>query len=228
VSDPVPVPAGPDLAELRRLAEAATPGPWAWSGSVKYGMYLAHWRPGWGQCTVMDFVRHGMSGAQPRFADERSHMGHKAVDIAVREVPYRDDVVALDHPDARWLAAASPDVVLALLDRIEALEAAAEEQTVACGHEWTTSEPQECNRPAHQDGHHGPGCHATIGHTCAFTEGHRTGHVCGFCGESERCPAVETEQWRCTLPADHGDGFHYFAYVDAGAAGPAGDPETTP
>ena len=112
------------LAELRQLAEAATPGPWHWAGDLRFGMYLAHWRPGWGQCTVMDFVRHGMRGAQPRFADENSHMAHKAVDIAIREVSYRDDIVALDHPDARWIAAASPEVVLALLARIDELSAA--------------------------------------------------------------------------------------------------------
>jgi hypothetical protein len=113
----------PDRDELRRLAEAATPGPWFWGGHRKWGMRLSWMRPGWGQTSVMDFVRQGMRGAQPRFADDQVMM-RKAEDLAVLEVPYREDIVAIDHPDARWIAAASPDVVLALLARIDELTAA--------------------------------------------------------------------------------------------------------
>lgn len=49
---------------------------------------------------------------------------------AVRQQDYRADVARVDHPDARYLAAVSPDVVLALLDELEgALPQRAEEGT---------------------------------------------------------------------------------------------------
>lgn len=61
-------------------------------------------------------------------------------------------------------------------------EPEAEGEPEVCGHEWTTREPQECNRPAHQDGHHGPDCSATVGHTCGRKAGHDRLHWCGHQG----------------------------------------------
>lgn len=112
--------------ELRELAEAAMPGKWHWSGYKNRkggsGPYIATWIPGQGRTIVMDSARLGMSSAQPRFNVDNNMV--QAVELAVREVPYRDDVVDVDSPTARYMVAACPSVILALLDELDALRAA--------------------------------------------------------------------------------------------------------
>lgn len=84
-----------------------------------------------GRLFVMGFERQGMSGAQPQFPVAReprddgwvSHVMTKADEIAVTEVDYRNDIDYIDNPFATWIAAASPQAVLALYERIAALEA---------------------------------------------------------------------------------------------------------
>ncbi len=120
----------PTLAELRALAveaAAVAPGRWFWSGNCQSATYaLTHWRPGWGMTNVMDFARKGMRGAQPRFL--RGSYMENADTMARHEVgeanTYRHDIEGFDHPVARWLAAADPTTVLALIDRITDLEGA--------------------------------------------------------------------------------------------------------
>jgi hypothetical protein len=114
------------LDELRELAHAATAGPWRWAGDEAYGhVRLA-------SCirmgpSVMEFRRRGMGGAEPVFwrrtDPEHPWWGEYAParDVALFEVSYRNDVVAIDNPDARWLAAADPTTVLRLLDELAAL-----------------------------------------------------------------------------------------------------------
>ena len=47
----------------------------------------------------------------------------KAREVAVQEVDYRSDIIVdIDNPVARWLAAASPNRVLALLDERDRLQ----------------------------------------------------------------------------------------------------------
>lgn len=118
---------------LRALAEAATPGPWQWWGNVDYPGRIDLATVGFGTTIVMGFHRAGMQGAEPHFynrdPDEARDKGWlsgtyvKARDCAVKQVDYRGDIRYLDNADAKWIAAASPDMVLALLDRIEELEA---------------------------------------------------------------------------------------------------------
>lgn len=97
------------------MSEPWTPGPWRWAGyRVNGGMYLSGHVPGRGQVNVMDFVRQGLRGAQPRF--QINGLMEKAEELAVKEVEYREDIVAVDHPDARLIAAA-PEMA-AMLDRI--------------------------------------------------------------------------------------------------------------
>lgn len=117
--------------ELRSLAEKASPGPWHWSGyksrSMGHGPYIATWIPGQGRTTVMDFCRLGMGSGQPRFNTDLRMV--EAVELAVREVPYRDDVIDVDHPDARFMVAANPRVILGLLDELRSLRAACADST---------------------------------------------------------------------------------------------------
>jgi len=75
-----------DTKELRRLALLATPGPWE-----------IMWREGW---TSANVVRHG----------ERGSVG------AIAKVPSFARQDRNEANDVRYIAAASPSVVLALLD----------------------------------------------------------------------------------------------------------------
>ncbi|MGO2030615.1 MAG: ead/Ea22-like family protein [Glutamicibacter ardleyensis] len=128
-----------DLTDLRKIAEQATPGPWHWSGNAdNRQLYLATWIKGAGRCQVMDFERWGMQRAVPRFLDDDSLMMETAKDLMVYEVArnqnlpdetprshpqvYRADVVDVRHPNARFMAAANPETVLALITRLEQAE----------------------------------------------------------------------------------------------------------
>ena len=98
-----------------------TPGPWKWFGHAQYGVYLATVKGG--RQIVMDFVRKGMGGAQPRFqppggvmvkADDLLQFEVGRKDIVglgnVDESVYRLDVRGIDNADARLIAAA-PDLL---------------------------------------------------------------------------------------------------------------------
>ena len=121
-----------DTKRLRELCDAATPGPWQWFGNTKTrDVYLATIDRG--RVFVMDFVRWGMTGAQPRFqvrlgegggvmrgvgefGDEESPLGPKF------EVSYRRQFVGIGHPDAAFIAAART-AVPDLIDEVERLRA---------------------------------------------------------------------------------------------------------
>lgn len=108
---------------LRKLAEAATPGPWAWMQSGRGSVDLA--TPHSGRLIVMDFVRKGMQSAEPRFAivDGQQFRGRKGgILYTATEIMQRNDGL-LAHPDAEFIAAANPAKVIELLDRIDRLEA---------------------------------------------------------------------------------------------------------
>lgn len=138
-----------ELNELRRIAEAATPGPWHWAGNAdNHQLYLATWIKGAGRCQVMDFERWGMQGAIPRFLDDESLMMQTAKNRLVFEVArnqglpdgtprshpkvYRADVVDVMHPNAEFIATFDPPTVLALLSRLEQAEQQRDSSREAC------------------------------------------------------------------------------------------------
>jgi len=99
---------------------AHTPGPWKWFGNAGSNhVYLATTHSG--RRYVMDFVRWGFNGAQPRFQPERGGMilakdllqfevGDQSIvgiDAAKQDGSvYRYDVRGIDSDDARLIAAA--------------------------------------------------------------------------------------------------------------------------
>lgn len=110
-----------DLERLREFAEAATPGPWSWFGNVDVRqIYLA--TRDRGRLFIMGFKRWGMQRAQPEFRNDSECVMYPASELAIKEVDYRGDIADINNPDARFIAAADPTTVLALLDRIEELE----------------------------------------------------------------------------------------------------------
>lgn len=222
-----------DHDELRRLAEAATAGPWGWRGNDDGLVELRGHGPfgrfdgrvvstlpaepcivplpdgdaaltDWAcvSCQAMwaewDAADHSDMWEDYRCPKERSlstlWLTKKGVGIqpantwAVREVPYRTDVASVDHPDAQYIAAVSPDVVLALLDEIEGMDTLLDALLCGCGD--------------------------------ALDDVHRPGGKCGNClaaddepavenePDPNRCPAISRTWGRLCLPADHGGRVH--------------------
>lgn len=91
---------GVDTTELRKLAEAATPGPWRWEGRIS----TLIGRAGDPETYVYD--------AEVIEAEHYGECGCRSactLDLIVKQV------------DADYIAAVSPDTVIALLDKLEAL-----------------------------------------------------------------------------------------------------------
>ncbi|WP_246231078.1 hypothetical protein [Rhizobium oryzihabitans] len=140
------------LEEIKKALEGVTPGPWKWFGNASSNhVYLATTHSG--RRYVMDFVRWGMKGAQPRFQPERGGMVD-AKDLLQFEVGdrdivgmdaakkdgsvYRYDVRGIDCPDARYIAAVNPAAISELLSTLESLQRdlnACQEQAVKDGNE---------------------------------------------------------------------------------------------
>jgi hypothetical protein len=112
-----------------------TPGPWQWFGNANSNacpsVYLATVHGG--RRYIMDFVRWGMRGAQPRFQPERGGMinakdllqfevGDQSIvgiDAARKDTSvYRYDVRGINSADARLIAAA-PDLLACALAQEE-------------------------------------------------------------------------------------------------------------
>jgi hypothetical protein len=115
------------LDELRALSEAATKGPWRWHGQV--GRYIDLTTVGDGLLTVMSTKRLGMQGAEPVFYRREPDApwgwngnAEPASSVAVREVPYRRDIVDIDNPNARLIVAAV-NFVREMLDRDDEIAA---------------------------------------------------------------------------------------------------------
>lgn len=103
-----------------------TPGPWRWEfNGLHKSVSLCGGKPEFDK-TVMDFVRWGMGGAAPRFLDGESSflLLHRLPDRKdwIKPIPGREHhaawCAAVDHPDARLIAAA-PE----LLDIVKTFDA---------------------------------------------------------------------------------------------------------
>lgn len=97
-----------------------TPGPWDWRIGSHGRIDLA--APHGGGTTVMDFVRHGMQRAQPRFGitldnEPRGYRGGVLVELTELVAKDRDGL--LRHPDALLIAAA-PDLLAACVALVAA------------------------------------------------------------------------------------------------------------
>lgn len=108
-----------DYAQLEADVALALKGPWAWHGSPS-NLKLSTTHSG--KVYVMDFVRKGLNGAQPRFQPERKRGMIKAEDLLQFEVGdrsivgekaareddsvYRYDVRGIDCAEARIIALA--------------------------------------------------------------------------------------------------------------------------
>ena len=132
------------LSEIRARLNAASKGPWSWSGDTRFHtVELSNWEPGWGRCTVLRAARAGMQQATFIFRDDHM-MNKRAEELAVYEVEptatsgsdprvYRHDITGLRHPDAELIAAAPSDIawLLAEVERLSEKLDMRTEQTVA-------------------------------------------------------------------------------------------------
>jgi hypothetical protein len=113
-------------AELRRLLAEATPGPWRWHGQIGPNHEIGLRTVGNGVLYIMGAKRLGMQGAEFTFWRRKpdEHWGwngdmETASEVAVREVPYRKDIVDIANPNAQLIVAAV-NALPALLDVVEA------------------------------------------------------------------------------------------------------------
>ena len=79
-----------------------TPAPWYWHDS---GYRIALMTPKNGHCVVMDFVRKGMQGAQPRFSNRG--------DAPLGGVMIEADKLDLDHHPDAMLITQAPNLLAA-------------------------------------------------------------------------------------------------------------------
>ena len=138
------------LDEIRERWAAIPPGPWRWGGNATCNELDLRTRGRGGQF-LMQFVRWGFGRAQPRFPvwdepgpwtenkwgimrpvwDRERDPSLKArmlkVGMIEKEVVYRGDIVGIDNPVARALAASPTDVerLIAEVERLRAVEQAA-------------------------------------------------------------------------------------------------------
>lgn len=98
-----------------------TPGPWFWQTNVKTRqVWLC--TPDRGRLIVMDFKRWGMTWAAPRFRED----GVMRPCEEFVTVDHNNEAVAIDHPDARLIAAAP-----ALLEALKVAVVNVEDDAVA-------------------------------------------------------------------------------------------------
>lgn len=121
----------PDLvAEVEALLAKATPGRWLWILNLKAKQVHLEAQDGPRQY-VIDFVRWGTNGAQPRFqVDGLMQDAQDCAAIVEGREHHAAWYQTLDHPDANLIAAA-PDLLRRLVDEVKRLRLQVEVQTEA-------------------------------------------------------------------------------------------------
>lgn len=109
------------LREIEEREKKATPGPWAWTISLRSkAMRLESHGRGQMLEYIMDFMRWGMGGAKARFLDREKSLMVDA-DKLTRVIPGRahhsEWAQEIDHPDADFISGARTDIP-ALLQHI--------------------------------------------------------------------------------------------------------------
>ena len=108
--------ATPDVAELRRLAEAATPGPWTFEAPVRSESHIER-----------ELCRCSAVGDEYEFVSEtadghvhlwrESHIIYAGEEVVAGNYDYEDGGI-IERRDRDYIAAANPAAVLGLLDRL--------------------------------------------------------------------------------------------------------------
>ena len=106
----------PDVAELRRLAEAATPGPWTFEAPERVEVHIER-----------ELCRCSGAGDEYEFVSEgaghhvhlwrESHIIHAGEKVVAGNYDYEDGGI-IERRDRDYIAAANPATVLGLLDRL--------------------------------------------------------------------------------------------------------------
>lgn len=101
--------------DIRKRHAAATPGPWRWRGHRNQSIELRGGRFG---DVVLAPERSGFHW--PAFKVNVGGLLHSIREFAVKEVPYREDVIGIDHPDCAFIESSKEDVgfLLEMLDRV--------------------------------------------------------------------------------------------------------------
>ena len=121
------------LAQIQARADIATPGPWVWHGNLTgKGLELKSLAPM--HPIVMIFRRWGMQSAMPWFRNRLWDLMDKP--RLIPSAPHNPwDIVAIDHPDAVFIAAARSDVD-ALLVHVRAMDALLTELEMEAAHDY--------------------------------------------------------------------------------------------
>ena len=130
----------PDLAELRRLAEAATPGPWTFEAPKRFEVHIER-----------ELCRCSGVGDEYEFVSEtadghvhlwhESHIIYAGEEVVAGNYDYEDGGI-IERRDRDYIAAANPATVLGLLDRLTHMTEARDnaraevERLVAAVREW--------------------------------------------------------------------------------------------
>lgn len=117
MANPQNAPAVDPVDAIRARHAAATRGPWKW-----FGYHGSHQIELCARDTIMSFRRWGMRSAQPLFCTDGLLYGVKTLAVP-DSAPERRRITDINHPDARFMAAAWQDVadLLAEVDRLRGL-----------------------------------------------------------------------------------------------------------
>lgn len=122
-------PATYDVEEIRARAAGATPGPWLWDGTMPPNGHVQLMSDTSGRPLVMGFTRLGSRGGQPEFATGRDNADpgwsgagimRPAIELALTDGRCHRPLLAIQNPDAEFIARARQDVddLLAEIDHL--------------------------------------------------------------------------------------------------------------